>query len=294
MSVFAGLPQWSLPQAYLPDVIILCVLGALLALYLALRSTFKVQLEEGGLADVLQELLRNPDNIKQGKSLTPRRRMRQAGLNPRRAIIGWWCFQILLPASFALLIFRVTGSGLWGGVGVMLGLLLPHLWLHQRQRERQTRIAAALGHLLQVSLAYQRHGLSLAASLREAARQALQPHHPLAFELELFSAELEGGLSLEEVATRIYKRTGSRELRQFAMLLVAGKKMGSPLHKVLEAFAAQLTRQQKERQLKAVQQRSVKALFPMLLVGGPLFFVLVIFPASLRVQEVLALMSELW
>ncbi|MHC9037176.1 hypothetical protein ACYTTR_15755, partial [Cobetia marina] len=79
MNVLASLPSWSLPDAYLPDIIILCVLGALLALYLALQSTFKVRLEQSGIAQVLQELLRNPDDIRQGRSLTPRRRMRQAG-----------------------------------------------------------------------------------------------------------------------------------------------------------------------------------------------------------------------
>lgn len=293
MNVLASLPSWSLPDAYLPDIIILCVLGALLALYLALQSTFRVRLEQSGIAQVLQELLRNPDDIRQGRSLTPRRRMRQAGLESRR-VIWWWVFQMLLPVLLGLLVLRVMGTGLGGLAGLLMGILLPHLWLGQRRRERQTRIAAALGHLLAVSLAYQRHGLSLAASLREAARQALPPAHPLAFELELFSAELEGGLSLKEAASRISRRTGSRELHQFAMLLVAGNRMGNPLHDVLEAFAAQLARQQSERQRKAMQQRSVKALFPMLLVGGPLFFVLVIFPASLRVQEVLILMRELW
>lgn len=293
MNVFSGIPSWTFPEAYLPDIIILCMLGALFALYLALHSTFKVRLEQSGVADVLQELLRNPDNISQGRSLTPRRRMRQAGLNPRR-VIWWWGLQLLMPAILALLVHRMTGTGLGGLAGMLLGIVMPHLWLGQRRRERQMHIAAALGHLLAVSLAYQRHGLSLATSLREAARQALPPRHPLAFELELFSAELEGGLSLQEAGTRISRRTGSRELHQFAMLLVAGSRMGNPLHNVLEAFAAQLARQQNERQRKAIQQRSVKALFPMLLVGGPLFFVLVIFPASLRVQEVLILMRELW
>lgn len=288
------LPDGVIPDAYLPDIIILCALGALLALYLALRSTFTVRLEQGGVAAVLQDMLHNPDNIPTGKSLIPRRRMRHAGLHPRRSVPGWWCLQMMLPLILGLIAYRLVGSGAWVLLAMASGALLPHLWLKQRVRERQERIAAAMGYLLSVSLAYQRHGLSLAPSLREAARQALVPRHPLAFELELFSAELEGGLSLEEVTTRLAKRTGSRELHQFGMLLVAGKQMGNPLHRVLEAFTAQLARQHKERQVKALQQRSVKALFPMLLVGGPLFFVLVIFPASLRVQEVLDLMSTLW
>lgn len=294
MNPLSRLLEGGIPDAYLPDLIILCALGALLALYLALRSTFTVRIEQGGLAEVLQVMLRNPDNIPSGRTFVPRLRMRRAGLHPRRSVAGWWCLQLLLPLVLGTLAYRWSGSLALGGLAVVLGVLLPHLWLAQRVKERQTRIAAGLGHLLSVSLAYQRHGLSMAAALREAARQALVPRHPLAFELELFSAELEGGLSLEEVTMRLTRRTGSRELHQFGMLLVAGRQMGNPLHRVLEAFAAQLARQQKERQVKALQQRSVKALFPMLLVGGPLFFVLVIFPAGLRVQEVLDLMGKLW
>lgn len=115
MNPLSRLLEGGIPDAYLPDLIILCALGALLALYLALRSTFTVRIEQGGLAEVLQVMLRNPDNIPSGRTFVPRLRMRRAGLHPRRSVAGWWCLQLLLPLVLGTLAYRWSGSLALGG-----------------------------------------------------------------------------------------------------------------------------------------------------------------------------------
>lgn len=216
---------------------------------------------------------------------------RQAGYDPGSLRATYWlakaAFGLLLP----LLLLEVLPRGLPAAallalfVPALLGFLLPDLWLVRRRRRRRRQITRALGYFVDLLVAFLYSGMSLERAFNRAGREGLERKHPLAREVLLVGRELDAGQDPGLAFQALAERTGVAELRGIAAALSIGLRVGTPVRATLQAQAEMLWTKRRETALKQINAAAVKVMFPVMLCGFPIFFLLTFFPAILEILE---------
>lgn len=218
---------------------------------------------------------------------------RQAGFDPDSLRPLYWLakggFGLLLP-----LVLLETASR-WGRspsplvllVPLLLGFLLPDLWLLRRRRRRQRQIARSLGYFVDLLVAFLYSGLSLERAFVRVGREGFDPSHPLGWELALVGRELDAGQDPSLVFQALAERTGVGDLRGIASALRIGLRVGAPVRATLQTQAELLWTKRREMALRQINAAAAKVMLPVMLCGFPIFLLLTFFPAILQILNLL-------
>jgi tight adherence protein C len=172
-------------------------------------------------------------------------------------------------------------------VPALFGFLLPDLWLLRRRRRRQRQIARALGYFVDLLVAFLYSGLSLERAFVRAGREGFERNHPLGWELALVGRELDAGQDPSLAFQSLAERTGVGDLRAIAAALRLGLRAGAPVRATLQSQADMLWTKRREMALKQINAAAAKVMFPVMLCGFPMFFLLTFFPAVLEILDLL-------
>lgn len=137
----------------------------------------------------------------------------------------------LLLAIVALLIWR---SLLPVPVFVMLGYVLPIMWLRTRRRQRNRAFGDQLAETLALVAASMRGGFSLAQSLANVARDAPEPTK---HELQRVGQEVQLGLSLPQALDNLVLRMESEDLDLVVTAIKIHSRVGGNLTVILETIS---------------------------------------------------------
>jgi tight adherence protein C len=216
---------------------------------------------------------------------------RQAGYDPGALRATYWIakasFGLLLP----LLLLEVLPRGLRGAgllallVPALVGFLLPDFWLLRRRRRRRREITRSLGYFVDLLVAFLYSGMSLERAFNRAGREGLERNHPLAREILLVGRELDAGQDPSLAFQALAERTGVAELRGIAAALGIGLRVGAPVRATLQAQSEMLWTKRRETALRQINAAAIKVMFPVMLCGFPIFFLLTFFPAILEILD---------
>lgn len=222
--------------------------------------------------------------------------VRQAGYDPGSVREFYWMAKVALAVLLPLLLLEVF-SPRRPAVGLLVivvpaigGFLLPDLWLLQRRRRRKRQITKSLGFFVDLLVAFLYSGMSLERALNRAGREGFERNHPLAREVLQVGRELDAGQDPSLAFQALAERTGVAELRGIAAALSIGLRVGMSIRTTLQAQSEMLWTKRRETALKQINSAAVKVMFPVMVCGFPIFFLLTFFPVLL---EIVGMLREL-
>ncbi|WP_148862802.1 type II secretion system F family protein [Marinobacter fonticola] len=227
--------------------------------------------------------------------LYPSTLIRRAGIAPRELAVAYWPLKLSLAVLAPLLMLEVRPSTpLWLTIPSSVSALFSFdFYLWQRAQNRNRKIQGALSFFVDLMNAYLRSGASVVMAFEQAGRFGFDIRHPLAQEIKVVVYELQAGESFTLAFQRLFNRTGVRELERLAAVLEIGHQAGAPIAGILSRQGYVLREQQHELNRKLMSQKSILMLFAMVLVGLPMFGVIVLFPAAIKMMEIFQLLQNL-
>jgi tight adherence protein C len=225
----------------------------------------------------------------------PGRLMRQSGFTPTDFVWVYWPAKIFLTVSCLFLLSELPVTvPTWGLPFSLLGAFFSvDLALMQRRKIRRLRIQSNVAFFVDLVNAYLTSGVSLFRAIQQAGEHGFEKSHPFAVELRLIAQEIQSGESFSKAMSRLYDRTDVRQLQGLASSLEVGHAAGASMAQNLARQADAFREQQEEMNRKLISQKSITLLFAMLMVGLPMFGVIVMFPAAVKLGEIFQLLDYL-
>ncbi len=135
-------------------------------------------------------------------------------------------------AGLAYLIF---GTPVHIVVGIVLGLLGPHIYVRFKQRARLKRFDNQLGDTLAMLANSLRSGYSMLQSMDLVGRE-MQP--PISIEFQRVTREVGLGLTAEEALTNMTRRINSVDLELMVTAINVQREVGGNLSEILDIIAS--------------------------------------------------------
>jgi len=202
---------------------------------------------------------------------------------------------LALPAAIASIILwrmHAAGKGLEIGtllmycpIGLVLGLMLPNIWLGRKVKQRQERIKFGLPNALDLLVVCIESGLALDAALLRIGRELRESVPELSEELALLNLEMAAGKPREECLRNLGLRTGVEEVKSLTARIIQSSKFGTNLARSLRIHAESLREKRRQEAEERAAKTSVKLLFPLVFFIFPALFVVILGPAAVRVHE---------
>jgi len=262
-------------------LLILCVVS----LFIAIKLTRVDDIKDVPIK--FKDLQEKVDNVSVWQRLYPKKTIRRAGLLPQNIQFHYWVGKASFALFIPLCVFTIVGEMAVGYYLLLLivGWFLIDLWFLYRKRNRANVIQNSLGYFVDLLWAFMKSGMNLERSLTQAGKYGFKASNPLAHEVVLISREINAGMDREMAFQKLADRTGVTDLKNLAGIITVGLRVGSPLADILERQSQVLRAKQAQRFSQMAQKKSLQMLIPMMLIGLPLFLVVVFFPSAVQILE---------
>jgi tight adherence protein B len=166
---------------------------------------------------------------------------------------------------FAPAEFRFAGAC----VGVVLGLILPNMWIKHLISQRKSKFKDQMMDALMIMSSSFRGGLSLIQAFETVVDEMPDPIH---HEFSIVLGENKMGVSLDETLTRLYKRMPSPGLQQMITAILLARETGGNLPAIFSRIVQSIRERKKvEQNLKTLTvQGKLQAI---VMTGLPLLFI---------------------
>ena len=165
---------------------------------------------------------------------------------------------------------------------LLIGSMLPKVWLDNRVRHRQQEILKSLPDAFDLITVCVEAGLGLEAAL---ARVAEKVEGPFGDELAIMMREVSMGKLRRDALKEMGDRTGVHDLISFINAVVQAETMGTSIATVLRVQAEQMRTKRRQRAEQQAQQAPIKMMFPLVLCIFPSLFIVVLGPAGITIYE---------
>ena len=226
-------------------------------------------------------------------------KLAQAGFRGPRPISTFYFFRFVMPFVFALLVafylFVVNDFGLQPMqkfaacvAALLVGYYAPNVYISNIASKRRESIVAAFPDSLDLLLICVESGMSIEAAIMKVSQEVGSTSIELAEELSLLTAELsylpERRMAYEGLA----KRTNHPGVKSVVTAMIQAERYGTPLGAALRVMA----KENRELRLSAAEKKAAalpaKLTVPMILFFLPVLFVVILGPAIIKVQDIMA------
>jgi tight adherence protein C len=226
-------------------------------------------------------------------------KLAQAGFRGPRPISTFYFFRFVMPFVMALLVafylFVVNDFGLQPMqkfaacvFALLVGYYAPNIYISNIASKRRESIVAAFPDSLDLLLICVESGMSIEAAIMKVSQEVGSSSIELAEELSLLTAELsylpERRMAYEGLA----KRTNHPGIKSVATAMIQAERYGTPLGAALRV----MSKENRELRLSAAEKKAAalpaKLTVPMILFFLPVLFVVILGPAIIKVQDIMA------
>jgi tight adherence protein C len=226
-------------------------------------------------------------------------KLAQAGFRGPRPVSTFYFFRFVMPfllaAATAFYLLVINGFGLpmlqkltACMVAMVIGYYAPNIYISNVATKRRDTIAQAFPDCLDLLLICVESGMSIEAAIQKVAQEVGGTSIELAEELTLLTAELsylpERRLAYEGLA----KRTNHPGIKSVVTAMIQAERYGTPLGSALRVMA----KENRELRLAAAEKKAAalpaQLTVPMILFFLPVLFVVILGPAIIKVQDVMA------
>lgn len=226
-------------------------------------------------------------------------KLAQAGFRGPRPVSTFYFFRFVMPFAFALAVafylFLINDFGLLTMqkftacvAALLIGYYAPNLYISNIATKRRESIVAAFPDSLDLLLICVESGMSIEAAITKVSQEVGSSSIELAEELSLLTAELsylpERRLAYEGLA----RRTNHPGVKSVVTAMIQAERYGTPLGAALRVMA----KENRELRLSAAEKKAAalpaKLTVPMILFFLPVLFVVILGPAIIKVQDIMA------
>ncbi len=168
------------------------------------------------------------------------------------------------------------------------GLFGPNIVLSKLVDRRVKALSNGFPDALDLLVVCVESGLGLAAAIQRVADELDVSHPELAFELSTVNAEIRAGVPRERALRNLADRTGVRDIKGLVGLLVQTMKFGTSISDALRVYSEEFRDKRMQRAEEAAAKMATKLIFPLVFCMFPIFFIVAIGPAVLRIIEWMA------
>lgn len=210
-------------------------------------------------------------------------RLVQAGIRRKDAVYLLYGVRIILIGLFLLLFASTRGLYqnplLYILLSILLGALIPDLWLRRRVSQRKWRIQMGLPDFMDLSVVCVEAGLGLDQTIQRVGRELRTSYPDLSAELRLYGLEVSAGRSRAEALRNLAGRTGVDDLRGLTAVLIQSDRFGTSIADSLRIFAEDLRVKRRQRAEEMAAKMGVKMVPPLVLFIFPAVFAVILGPA---------------
>lgn len=131
-------------------------------------------------------------------------------------------------------------------------------------------------------------GLGVDGAIERVASEFSELSKAVSSEFNRLSKDVMSGLPREEALKNMAKRVNTSDLQSFTAMLVQSEKMGTSVAQSLRVYCETLRTRKKQRIEELVQSASTKMTIPMILFLLPALFIVILYPAVIKIMENMA------
>ena len=188
----------------------------------------------------------------------------------------------LLFPVFLGLVLMLANLFVWHWVlaAMLLGILLPEIWLHDTRKRRERNVIKALPVYLDFLSMAVESGLNFTGALSQAMKKG--PLGALRNEFGIVIRDLRAGLSRADALVRMAERLEVQDVTTFVRAVIQAERMGSSIKKVLQIQAEQRRSERFQRAEKLAMEAPIKLIFPLIVFIFPVTFIILGFPIVMK------------
>jgi tight adherence protein C len=228
---------------------------------------------------------------KTGKVL--RNKLLQAGYYAASAPAIFLTIRVLLLAGLGFAGFmygmltdaHITRTYMYMVGGAGLGYLGPQIALDQIVQKRRDEHRAGFPDFLDLMIVCCEAGLSMEASINRVSREMADAYPSLSANLYFATLEIRAGRTVNDAFANLAQRLGIEEAKTFATLLQQSAELGSSLIDSLRIYSDDMRNKRMMRAEEKANQLPSKMVIPMMIFIFPILFLIMLFPAYMRVKD---------
>ena len=211
------------------------------------------------------------------------RRLVQAGFRRKDSAVMFYGVKLGVAITF-LTVFVALGylpsnPLLYIVLSVLLGAMLPDLFLARAIRNRKERIQLAIPDALDLTVVCVEAGLGLDQSLMRIGEEIHSIHQDLSDELRLLNLEIQAGKSRAQSLRNLSNRTEVDDLKALVAVLIQTDRFGTSVAQSLRVFSDSLRTKRRQRAEERAAKTTIKMIPPLVFFILPSIFVVVLGPA---------------
>jgi tight adherence protein C len=222
----------------------------------------------------------------------------RAGLRGHAAQTMFYFYRAALPIGFGIaaalyvlflgqeMTLQIKLATIVGGVAA--GFYAPNMYLQNLADKRRTKIMQAFPDSLDMMLICVESGMSVEMALGRVGQEIAPASVELAEEFALTTAELSYLPERRQAYENLARRTNHPGVKAVAMAMTQAEKYGTPVGQALRVMA----KENREMRLAEAEKKAAslppKLTVPMIVFFLPVLFAVIIGPAMIQVNEILA------
>jgi tight adherence protein C len=225
----------------------------------------------------------------QPQSSKAQRLLVRAGYRGGDALWAMRGVKVLMPMGLLALAF-FSGLYKWNpalvfGAALLLGYLLPDMWLTWRIRSRQHRLRLALPDGLDLLVICVEAGLGLDQALMRVSQELRVAHPELSEELQLVNLEMRVGKTRLEALRELAQRTGLDDIKALVAMLIQTDRFGTSIAQALRVHSDELRMKRRQRAEEMAAKTTVKMVPVLVFFIFPALMVVILGPAVLAIMR---------
>jgi len=166
-----------------------------------------------------------------------------------------------------------------------IGLIGPNIVLQRMLEKRMRALSNGFPDALDLLVVCVESGLGLAQAIQRVAQELEVSHPELAFELSTVNAEIRVGMPRERALKNLADRTGLEDIRGLVALLVQTMRFGTGVADALRVYSEEFRDKRTQKAEEQAAKMGTKLVFPLVLFMFPIFFIVAIGPAVIRIID---------
>jgi tight adherence protein C len=222
------------------------------------------------------------------------RNLIRAGIRSPQALQVFYAVKTLLAVILPILVFvgarffpelPTQSVVMYAVMGAAVGMLAPNYILSKKLASRMKQLRHGFPDALDLLVVCVEAGLGLGPALQRVADELGVSHPELSFELATVTAEIRAGVQRETALKNLAERTGLTDIRGLVSLLVQSMRFGTSVADALRVYSEEFRDQRMQAAEEQAAKLSTKLIFPLILFMFPVFFIVAIGPAVLRLID---------
>ncbi|MBC8075379.1 MAG: type II secretion system F family protein [Chloroflexales bacterium] len=165
--------------------------------------------------------------------------------------------------------------------GVVIGYLLPGIWLGQQIKKRKHGIVKSLPDALDLLTIAVEAGLAFDSGIQRVAEKW---DNELSKEFRRMLGDMRLGRTRRDSLKDMATRTGVDDVQTFTAAIIQADQLGVSMSKILRIQSDQMRIRRRQRAEEMAQKAPIKMLFPMVFLIFPALFVVILGPAVPRIM----------